>query len=253
MFHVKHRRRERGRALREPETIAREVRATVGDSVAKLAMLRPGFVDRIQILAAALATWGARMNLTAEPEEPSEMAFHIIDSLAPLILASRDDGAFLLDTFSAGKRALDLGSGAGFPGLVLAAASEAHFTLAESRRKRASFLTVTASEMGLHSVTVEAAHVRDSQVEPVCPIKPVLEPAFDVVTARAFGDPASVYRLAAAALKPGGFAILYANPSQRLQLDEAGASGLGEYRRLAYEVERGDSSANRILAVWRRV
>jgi len=251
MFHVKHRPRERARALRDPETIAREVRAIVSDSVAPL--LRPGFIDRIEGLAAALATWGARMNLTAEPEEPSEIAFHIVDSLAPLILASRDDGAFLLDTFSAGKRALDLGSGAGFPGLVLAAASEAHFTLAESRRKRASFLTVAASDMGLHNVAVQAAHLRESRVEPVCPIKPVLEPAFDVVTARAFGDPAIVHRLAAAALKPGGFAILYANPSQRLRLEEAGASGLGECRRLAYEVERGVSIVNRILAVWRRV
>jgi 16S rRNA G527 N7-methylase RsmG len=132
---------------------------------------------------------------------------------------------------------------------VLAAASEAHFTLAESRRKRASFLTVTVSEMGLQNVTIEAAHVRESRVEPVYPIEPV----FDVVTVRAFGDPASVYRLAAAALRPGGIAILYANPSQRLQLEEAGASGLGEYRRLVYEVERGDSIVNRILAVWRRV
>jgi 16S rRNA (guanine527-N7)-methyltransferase len=249
MFHVKHRAQERARALRDPEATVREVRAIISDSVAKLALLRPGFIDRIERLAAALATWGARMNLTAEPEEPSEIAFHIIDSLAPLLLASRDDGAFLIRAFSPGKRALDLGSGAGFPGLVLAAASEAHFTLAESRRKRASFLTITASEMGLQNVTVEAAHVRESRVEPVYPI----EPFFDVVTARAFGDPAMVYRLAAGALRPGGFAILYANPSQRLQLEEARASGLGEYRRLAYEVARRDSIVNRILAVWRRV
>ena len=245
MFHVKHRPRERARALRDPETIAREVRAIVDDSVKRLELLtsQPVFLDRIERLAAALATWGARMNLTAEPKEPSEIAFHIVDSLAPLILASRDDGAFLSGTFSAGKRALDLGSGAGFPALVLAAASEAHFTLAESRRKRAGFLTVTASEMGLHNVAVETARVSESHVESI----------FDVVTARAFGDPASVYRLSAAALKPGGFAILYANPSQRLRLEEAGASGLCEYRRLAYEVERRDSIVNRILAVWRRV
>jgi 16S rRNA (guanine527-N7)-methyltransferase len=249
MFHVKHRRQERARASRDPETIAREVRATVGDSIEKYGLLvaHPRFLERIERLAAVLATWGARMNLTAEPEEPSEIAFHIIDSLAPLFLAARDDGAFLSGTFPASKRALDLGSGAGFPGLVLAAASEAHFTLAESRRKRASFLTVTSSEMGLHNVTVEMTHVREPQVEAV------FEPALDVVTARAFGDPASVYRIAAAALKPGGFAILYANPSQRLRFEEAGASGLGEYRRLAYEVERGDSIVNRILAVWRRL
>jgi len=248
MFHVKHRPQKRARALSDPETIAREVRAIVSDSVAKLALSRPGFLDRIERLAAAVATWGARMNLTAKPEEPSELAVHIIDSLAPLLLASREDGAFLSGTFSAGKRALDLGSGAGFPGLVLAAASEAHFTLAESRRKRASFLTVTASQMGLHNITVEAAHVKESQVGPVFPIEPI----FDVVTARAFGDPAIVYRLAAAVLKPGGFAILYASPGQRLQLEEAAASGLDDYRRLAYEVERGDSIVNHILAVWRR-
>ena len=250
MFHVKHRPQERARASRDTKTIAREVRAIVDDSIKRRGLLtsQPRFLDRIERLAAALATWGVRMNLTAEPEEPSELAFHIVDSLAPLLMASRDDGAFLIGTFSAGKRALDLGSGAGFPGLVLAAASEAHFTLAESRRKRASFLTVTASEMGLHNVTVEAAHVNASQVERVSPIEPI----FDVVTARAFGDPASVYRLAAAALKPRGFAILYANPSQRSQLEEAGASGLGEYRRIAYEVERGDSIVKRILAVWRR-
>src|SRR5260370_19130736 len=84
-------------------------------------------------------------------------------------------------------------------------------------------------------------------------VEPVFEPAFDVVPARAFGDPASVYLLAAAALKPGGFAILYASPSQRLRLEEAGASGLCEYRRLSYEVERGHSIVNRIVAVWRRV
>jgi 16S rRNA (guanine527-N7)-methyltransferase len=242
---VKHRPQERARALRDPEKIGREVRAIVGDSIEKLGLFvsHPRFLEQIERLAEALATWGARMNLTAEPEEPSKIAFHTIDSLAPLLVASSDDGAFLVGTFSAGKRALDLGSGAGFPGLVLAAASEAHFTLVESRRKRASFLTVTASEVGLHNVTVEAAHVNAWQVEP----------AFDVVTARAVGDPAMVYRLAAAALKPGGFAILYANPSQRLQLEKAGASGLGEYQRLAYEVERGDSIVNRILAVWRRV
>lgn len=249
MFHVKHRLQKPTRASRDPETIAREVRARVGDFTDTFGPFpsQPRFLDRIERLAAALAMWGARMNLTAEPEEPSEIAFHIVDSLAPLILASRDDGAFLSGTFSAGKRALDLGSGAGFPGLVLAAASEAHFTLAESRRKRASFLTVTASEMGLHNVTVEAAHMNASQVEPV------FEPAFDVVTARAFGDPASVYRLSTAGLKPGAFAILYANPSQRLRLEETGARGLCECRRLAYEVERRDSIVNRILAVWRRV
>ncbi len=104
---MKHRPRERARALRDPETIAREVRAIVDYSIKRLELLTslPVFLDRIERLAAALATWGVRMNLTAEPEKPSEIAFHMVDSLAPLILASRDDGAFLSGTFSAGNRA----------------------------------------------------------------------------------------------------------------------------------------------------
>ena len=85
-------------------------------------------------------------------------------------------------------RVLDLGSGAGFPSLILAAACAADFTLLEARRKRASFLTVAAAEMGLANVRVEPSRT-DSMT---------LEPVFDVVTARAFAEPAIVYRTAAA-------------------------------------------------------
>ena len=79
----------------------------------------------------------------------------------PVVLAMDESGT-LSGEFAQGRRALDLGSGAGFPGLVLAAASSADFTLVESRRKRASFLQVAVGEMDLKNVTIEGSAPRKS-------------------------------------------------------------------------------------------
>jgi 16S rRNA (guanine527-N7)-methyltransferase len=226
-----------------PEQIAAQVRTLVEKSLETLAFIpaQPEFAERIERLAAALALWGARMNLTAAPDDPTEIAFHIVDSLMPLVLAVRPEGAVLKDAFAAGRRVLDLGSGAGFPGLVLAAAARAEFTLLEARRKRASFLSVTAAQMELRNVTINPGRGEPSGLTPV----------FDVVTARAFAQAEVFQRTAAAALRPGGRAILYANPGQELALARAGEHGLGDYTRIEYVVpHRGAEPTARILAVW---
>jgi 16S rRNA (guanine527-N7)-methyltransferase len=137
---------------------------------------------------------------------------------------------------------LDLGSGAGFPGLVLAAASDAHFTLVEARRKRASFLSVTAAEMRLPNVDVIPARAEGAH----------LMSEFDLVTARAFGAAADFFALAADALKPGGVAMLYANPSQRLSLDAGRAAGLADYTRVPYQIARRAERVSRVVTLWRR-
>ena len=189
----------------------------------------PDFTPRIEALAATVATWGSKMNLTAHPEDPEEIAFHVIDSLMPVLLAI-DRTSGLGGQFERNREILDLGSGAGFPGLVLAATSPAHFTLVESRRKRASFLQVAASEMGLGNVTIEAK--RAEQLD--------FDARYDLVTARAFGDSSEFFALAASALKPGGLAMLYANPSQHF------SSGV---TRIPYRVARRDKFVDRILAL----
>src|ERR1700676_3359381 len=140
----------------------------------------------------------------------------------------------LAGKFAEGKKILDLGSGAGFPGLVLAAASPAHFTLVESRRKRASFLQVAVADMGLKNVTIAGRRAEEIG----------LAGQYDLVTARAFGDAAEIFTLAAPALKPGGLAMLYANPSQQFSLDVT---------RIPYIVASGGHRAERILAIWKRV
>src|SRR5579885_2785423 len=112
-------------------------------------VLTARFLQRMERFGAVLALWGARTNLTAKPEDPAEIAFHIADSLMPL--------KFMPDILGEGMRVLDFGSGAGFPGLVLASACDAQFTLAEARQKRASFLKVAAAEMGLDNTEILSA------------------------------------------------------------------------------------------------
>jgi len=214
---------------------------------------RSVFLERAEQLAESIALWGARINLTAAPADPHELSFHIIDSLAPIALFSGD--VFLQHAFESGRQVVDLGSGAGFPGLVLASASPASFTLLESHGKRASFLTIAAAEMGLRNVVVESRRINlerasssrsggNAQAE-------AYEP-FDVVTARAYAIPSIFQSVASSALKTGGMAILYANPGQNLSLIEAEKSRLYDFRRLIYRIPRRDCTIDRILALWQR-
>jgi 16S rRNA (guanine(527)-N(7))-methyltransferase RsmG len=203
------------------------------------------FSARIAAFATAIAVWGSRMNLMARSSEPHEVAFHIIDSLMPLVLASRNEpGAEVLRDISApGKRILDFGTGAGLPGLMLAAAlPQVHFTLIEARRRKVSFLAVAISEMELSNVVIRSGHqtARD------------LAPEFDALVSRASGPVTDFYEIAAAALVKDGVAILYANPGQRVALETAERCGLTGYRQISYSLDRDGLKVERVLAVFRR-
>jgi len=236
------------------KNLAAQVRYFVADypDIIRLASERVLFLNRIERLAALIVFWGARMNLTAEPDNPGELAFHIIDSVIPVI--SADSEEFLRHAFCAGSRVLDLGSGAGFPALVLASASRANFTLIESRRKRSSFLAVAVAEMELKNVVLESRRVEQNRPNSSRSDKNTRanEGHFDVVTARAFALPSTFHSLAGSALKPGGIGILYANPGQNLALPDAEKNGLHEFLPVAYTVPRGDRLIERILGLWRR-
>jgi len=213
------------------------------------AVLTEPFIRRMEIFSVALALWGAKINLTSHPQDPAETAFHIIDSLMPLALRPKhpplpdsDTLQALSDAFTAGKRILDFGSGAGFPGLVLASACDARFTLVEARRKRASFLTVVAAEMALDNVEILATRL----------IAATIVPSFNAVVSRASGPASEFYDIASHALLPRGLAILYSGPSQRLDLAAAKKAGLGTYRRYRYSLRRGGAVADRTLSTWHK-
>jgi 16S rRNA (guanine527-N7)-methyltransferase len=205
----------------------------------------PGeFPARIEVFALGLAQWGGRVNLTASPEDPEEVAFHVIDSLMGLPLC---DAAVRRGPAAAsnGKRILDFGSGGGFPGVILAAARPSvEFVLVEARRKRASFLSIVISKMGLPNAKVQAERLLPAAVKA----------HFDAITSRASGPLESFLKTADFALRYDGSAILYANPSQSIETNPTAARTLSlvPHGQLFYEVERHGRAVKRLLVTWRK-
>ena len=121
--------------------------------------------ERLATYAALLLRWNARINLVSKQTEADLWRRHFVDSLQ-------------LVTFLPGEnnQAVDLGSGAGFPGLVLSIATGCHFHLIEADVRKAAFLREVAAATGA-SVTVHAARLDD-----------VVLPLVRVVTARALAD-----------------------------------------------------------------
>jgi 16S rRNA (guanine527-N7)-methyltransferase len=104
---------------------------------------------------------------------------------------------------------LDLGSGAGVPGIPLKIVrGEVEVVLVESRRKRVSFLASVIRDLGLTHTRVVGRRVADVVEE--------LEGRFDAVVMRCAGDPAKVIPIAARlAVKPGGTVVASGPPGPR--------------------------------------
>lgn len=203
--------------------------------------LPKAFFDRMGRFAAALSRWGSKTNLTASPQSSQEIGFHIIDSLAPLWAfggAPEHERA----RFGTGCQAADIGSGAGFPGLVLAAATPAHFTLVEARRKRASFLKVASAEMELENVAVRWNRAQLNQAAE----------RYDIVTSRAVRVSRETLDFIAAALRPGGRALLFRSTEQAPRPRAIAHPALSFERICDYEIARGYERVAHALLVMRR-
>jgi 16S rRNA (guanine527-N7)-methyltransferase len=122
-----------------------------------------------------------------EPKEARDV--HIADSLAGLEVPALAQAA----------RIVDLGSGAGLPGLVLAIARpEAEVVLVESVGKKCAWLERTVSALGLENVRVACARAEELEEDP-----------FDVVTARALASLPVLCEYAAPLLREGGALVAW--------------------------------------------
>jgi 16S rRNA (guanine(527)-N(7))-methyltransferase RsmG len=228
----------------DPEQIGTEVSAIVEAEAGRLGLdLTAAFFSRMRMYATLLAVWGEKMSLTARPHDPADLAFHVLDSLTPIALAADGKLAGLDRCLKAGREVVDLGSGAGFPGLVLASASRAHFTLCEARRKRTSFLTVTAEELGLFDLTIKGDRVMPSS----------FTSAFDLLTTRALGEAGNFYGVAKAALRRGGLAMLYASPRQAADFAARRIAGFELIASEPYELSRDRETVARSMLLWRKL
>jgi 16S rRNA (guanine527-N7)-methyltransferase len=102
-----------------------------------------------------------------------------------------------------GERWLDVGTGAGFPGVVLACCyPDCSFTLLEPHERRAGFLELTTNDLGLGNVIVDGRRLED-----------ITTAGVDVAIARAFADPSEALKDLVGAVRKGGDAIVAVGPS----------------------------------------
>jgi 16S rRNA (guanine527-N7)-methyltransferase len=153
--------------------------AVTRDIVASLAISEVALVA-LEAFAELLLRWNSTVNLIARKDEPDLWDRHIADSLQ------------LVPLMGSPSRAIDLGSGGGFPGLVLAIATGISFDLLESDQRKCAFLReaarLTGAPVTVHSVRIETAQ----------------NPAAPLVTARALAPLPSLLRLAVPLMAPGG-------------------------------------------------
>ncbi len=104
---------------------------------------------------------------------------------------------------------VDIGAGAGIPGLPLRLADpEIAATLVEARRKRVSFLLAAQRELDLGNVAV-----KEGRADVLLEQEPDLAGAFDVVVARSVGPPEALLPLARKYLKAGGLFVVSGPPN----------------------------------------
>jgi 16S rRNA (guanine527-N7)-methyltransferase len=150
-------------------------RSRLDAGVAALGLELPdGGAERLLDYLALLHKWNRVYNLTAVREPAKMLTHHLLDCLAVL-------------PYLRGDRVLDVGSGAGLPGIPLALArAEWSVTLLEANQKKSAFLAQAVSELGLGNANVECERVE--QFSPAAP--------YDVVISRAFSDLPEFVRLA---------------------------------------------------------
>lgn len=111
-------------------------------------------LDRLEQLAGLVADENQRQNLVSPATLPIMWSRHILDSVQLAWLSDGVDGDWL-----------DIGTGAGFPGLVVGLVRQARTILVEPRTKRAAFLSEAAAQLGIADrISVIASRVETAGI-----------------------------------------------------------------------------------------
>ncbi len=139
--------------------------------------------------------WNAVYNLTAIKDIDAMLSHHLLDSLA-------------IWPYLSAQNYLDVGTGAGLPGIPLAIAfPDKQFTLLDSNSKKTGFLLEVVRQCGLRNVRVEHARIESAALQ-----------KFDGVVSRAFSALDDFIKVGAPQLKPGGVLLAMKGPKVHEEL-----------------------------------
>lgn len=144
-------------------------------------------LEKLLDYLALLHKWNAVYNLTAVRDPSQMLTQHLLDCMATV------------PAFASAQRLLDVGSGGGLPGVVIATwaqqnAPAMHVHLIDTVHKKTAFLTQVKAELGLGNMTVHTGRVEQLEMKEKC----------DVITSRAFAELSDFARWSGHLLAPGG-------------------------------------------------
>lgn len=180
-----------------------------------------------------LVDWNARVNLTAITDEAGAAQRHFADSLLWAQYIPR------------GARCIDVGTGAGFPGLPLKLIRpDIELTLLDSLNKRVAFLNNVLSELGIRASTL---HSRAEDAGKL----PAYREKFDIALSRGVAGANVLAELTLPFVKTGGASLMYKGQAARAELEAAknALTVLGAHGELA---ERECSWGSRALIIARK-
>lgn len=150
--------------------------------------LDKGLLRKIEIYHDLILSWSKRINLVSKRDLGMIIENHFLDSLGPISLIPSEG------------ELVDIGSGAGFPGVPLALVfPNLNVTLLESVHKRVLFLKEAKTRLGLENV-----RIIEGRLEDLIPSQP-----YDIATIRALPKWESYLNQIKKYLKPGGEIIYY--------------------------------------------
>jgi 16S rRNA (guanine527-N7)-methyltransferase len=158
--------------------------AVLGEGIAAMRLdVSPAQQAKLMDYLALMFKWNAVYNLTSLRDPMQMVTHHLLDSLAAV------------PAFAAARNVLDVGSGGGLPGIVLAIVRpDMKVSMIDTVHKKTAFLTQVKAELGLTNVTVYTARVEQLQVSD----------KFDVITSRAFADLSDFVKWSCHLLADGG-------------------------------------------------
>lgn len=193
--------------------------------------------ERLECFRALLLEYNGRYNLTAITEERDIYYKHFLDSAAGM------------DLFKKGARAAEIGSGAGFPSMVLKILrDDLQFDLFESVGKKCEFLRAAVDKLQLKDV-----HIYNIRAEDAARDKKFRE-RYDVVTARAVARMNTLSEYCLPFVKIGGEFIAYKS-GDTVEIKEAETAyfTLGGKLSAVYEYSLPEGYGERVLAVVKKV